>query len=41
MKPQLDLLDAEREATAAAVGEVRAQSERILAAYRLIALIGE
>lgn len=41
MKPQLDLLDAEREATAAAVGEVRAQSERILAAYRLLALIGD
>jgi len=40
MKPQLDLLDAEREATAAAVGEARAQGERIAAAYRLLALIG-
>jgi outer membrane protein len=40
MKPQLDLLDAEREATAAAVNEARAQGDRILAAYRLLALIG-
>lgn len=40
MKPQLDLLDAEREATAAAVNEARAQGERIAAAYRLLALIG-
>lgn len=40
MKPQLDLLDAEREATAAAVGEARAQGDRIVAAYRLIALLG-
>lgn len=40
MKPQLDLLDAEREATAAAVGEARAQGDRITAAYRLLALMG-
>ena len=40
MKPQLDLLDAEREATAAAANEVRAQSDRIVAAYRLLALLG-
>lgn len=40
MKPQLDLLDAEREATAAAVNEARAQSDRIVAAYRLLALLG-
>ena len=40
MKPQLDLLDAEREAAAAAVSEARAQSDRIVAAYRLLALIG-
>ena len=40
MKPQLDLLDAEREATAAAVNEAKAQSDRIVAAYRLLALFG-
>ena len=40
MKPQLDLLDAEREATAAAANEARAQSDRIVAAYRLLALLG-
>ncbi|MFT3976275.1 MAG: TolC family outer membrane protein [Sphingomonas bacterium] len=40
MKPQLDLLDAEREATAAAVGEIRARADRIAAAYRLLALLG-
>lgn len=40
MKPQLDLLDAEREATAAGVNEARAQSDRIAAAYRLLALLG-
>ncbi len=40
MKPQLDLLDAEREATAAAVSETRAQGDRIVAAYRLLALLG-
>ena len=40
MKPQLDLLDAEREAIAAAVSEARAQGDRIVAAYRLLALLG-
>ncbi|WGU40953.1 TolC family outer membrane protein [Phenylobacterium sp. NIBR 498073] len=40
MKPQLDLLDAEREATAAAVNEAKARSDRIVAAYRLLALLG-
>jgi outer membrane protein len=40
MKPQLDLLDAEREATAAAVNEISAQSDRIVTAYRLLALLG-
>ncbi|AVA15014.1 type I secretion outer membrane, TolC family protein [Sphingomonas sp. S17] len=40
MKPQIDLLDAEREATAAAVSETRAQGDRIVAAYRLLALLG-
>ncbi|MHA3790620.1 TolC family protein [Sphingomonas sp. YL-JM2C] len=40
MKPQLDLLDAEREATAAVVNEARAQGDRIVAAYRLLALLG-
>lgn len=39
-KPQLDLLDAEREAAAAGVDEARAESDRIVAAYRLLALIG-
>lgn len=40
MKPQLDLLDAEREATAAAVNQTSAQSERVVAGYRLLALLG-
>lgn len=40
MKPQLDLLDAEREATAAAAGAARAGGDRIVAAYRLLALMG-
>ncbi|QKR99842.1 TolC family outer membrane protein [Sphingomonas sp. CL5.1] len=40
MRPQLDLLDAEREATAAAVNEAKAHSDRIVAAHRLLALIG-
>jgi outer membrane protein len=40
LKPQLHLLDAEREATAAAVNAARAQGDRILAAYRLLALLG-
>lgn len=41
LKPQLDLLDAEREATAAAVAEARAQVDRIAAAYRFLALLGQ
>ncbi|MCK9542801.1 MAG: TolC family outer membrane protein [Novosphingobium sp.] len=40
MKPQLDLLDAEREATAAAVSEVIAQSSRVVAAWQLLSLLG-
>ncbi|MCK9542777.1 MAG: TolC family protein [Novosphingobium sp.] len=40
MKPQIDLLDAEREATAGAVSQAKAQSDRIVAAYRLLALLG-
>lgn len=40
MKPQLDLLDAEREATTGAVTEAKAQSDRIVAAYRLLTLLG-
>lgn len=39
-KPPLDLLDAEREANAAATAQVRAEAERIVAAYRLLGLIG-
>lgn len=40
MKPQLDLLDAEREAAMAAAGAARAGTDRIVAAYRLLALTG-
>lgn len=40
MKPQLDLLDAEREATAAAAAQARAGADRIVAAYRLLTLMG-
>ena len=40
MKPQLDLLDAEREAIAAEAGAARAATDRIVAAYRVLALIG-
>jgi outer membrane protein len=40
MKPQLDLLDAEREALGAGVAAVTARTDRIVAAYRLLALIG-
>ncbi|KQX19697.1 channel protein TolC [Sphingomonas sp. Root50] len=40
MKPQLDLLDAEREAIAAEAGAIRAGTDRIVAAYRLAALLG-
>lgn len=39
-KPQLDLLDAEREATDAGVFALRAQADRVTAAYRLNALLG-
>lgn len=40
MKPQLALLDAEREAIGAASASVRAQTDRIVAAYRLMSVIG-
>ncbi|WP_336965126.1 TolC family protein [Sphingobium aquiterrae] len=40
MKPQLDLLDAEREAIAADAGAARAATDRIVAAYRLLSLLG-
>ena len=40
MKPQLDLLDAEREATAAGAAAARAATNRIVAAYRLLSLLG-
>ncbi|MBX9665051.1 TolC family protein [Novosphingobium sp.] len=40
MKPQLDLLNAEREAATAAAGAARAGTDRIVAAYRLLALTG-
>lgn len=40
MKPQLDLLDAEREALAAATEAFRARADRLTVAYRLIALLG-
>lgn len=40
MKPQLDLLDAERELIAAEAAAARARAERILAAYQLLGLIG-
>lgn len=40
MKPQLDLLDAEREAIAAEAGATRARTDRIVAAYRVAALLG-
>ncbi|MBT2189069.1 TolC family protein [Sphingobium sp. H33] len=40
MKPQLDLLDAEREAIAAEAASIRAGTDRIVAAYRLAALLG-
>jgi outer membrane protein len=39
-KPQLDLLDAEREATGAGVLALRARADRVAAAYRLNALLG-
>ena len=40
MKPQLDLLDAEREVLAAQTSMERARTDRIVAAYRLMALLG-
>ncbi|MFA6606409.1 MAG: TolC family protein, partial [Sphingomonas sp.] len=40
MKPQLDLLDAERESIAAEAGAARAGTDRIVAAYRLLSLMG-
>ena len=40
MKPQLALLDAEREAIAASAALANARTERIVSAYRLLALIG-
>jgi outer membrane protein len=40
MKPQLDLLDAERESIAAEAGAARAGTDRIVAAYRLLSLLG-
>lgn len=39
-KPQLDLLDAEREATAAGVFALKARAARVTAAYQLNALLG-
>lgn len=40
MKPQLDLLNAQREALAAGVARIRASAERVAAAHRLLALLG-
>lgn len=40
MKPQIDLLDAEREAIAAAADAAQARTARIVAAYRLNGMIG-
>lgn len=39
-KPTLDLLDAEREALAARIGQLQADGARVVAAYRLKAAIG-
>lgn len=39
-KPNLDLLDAEREALAARIGYLQAQAARVVAAYRLKAAVG-
>lgn len=39
-KPTLDLLDAEREALAARIGALQAEGARLVAAYRLNAVIG-
>lgn len=40
MKPQLELLDAEREAIAAEAAAARAGADRIVAAYQLLSLLG-
>lgn len=40
VKPQLDLLNAEREATGAAAALAKAQADRIVAAYKLLSLMG-
>jgi outer membrane protein len=40
MKPQLDLLDAERELIAAEAAAARARADRIVAAYQLLSLLG-
>jgi outer membrane protein len=40
MKPQLDLLDAEREVIAAEAAALRARADRIVAAYQLLSLLG-
>lgn len=41
LKPQLDLLDAEREAIGAQAGLARAHIDRAVAAYRLLSLLGQ
>lgn len=41
LKPQLDLLDAEREALGAQAGLARAHIDRSVAAYRLLSLLGQ
>lgn len=41
MKPQLDLLDAEREAIGAAAAATTARTGRIVAAYRLLSVVGK
>ncbi|MGB5076332.1 MAG: TolC family protein, partial [Sphingorhabdus sp.] len=41
MKPQLDLLDAEREAIAAAAALEQARTDRVATAFRLRALVGQ
>ncbi|MCW2380631.1 MULTISPECIES: TolC family protein [unclassified Sphingobium] len=40
LKPQIDLLNAEREATGAAAALAKAQTDRVVAAYRLLSLMG-
>ncbi|ATE63896.1 TolC family protein [Rhizorhabdus dicambivorans] len=40
LKPQLDLLDAEREAIATQANRARARTDRAVAAYRLLSLLG-